>query len=844
MLICFWGIEHEQTLEILVHRSGYRPGYEQFASHARHRYRIVAKTSATPGPVFEPTLWVVHYSQAEPQNRIPANRIPLQADVNRMMQERRWLESQGQLARKEFMLNDRYNWPTVNLPGHAPPQGNFAHGQAMSNNMHMGMTSRHGQFYPSNQTAQLGPSPAKRQRQGMAQPMLGGGGGVLGVPTGVPLSQESLLEEEENTALGDLLDNLTQEEISKVRYVQHHMWMEEILSSPYATGTIEPTDLGLGLVGELARLTDGIIAPPVNGKTDDLTKGGHSSADRQHENYHRLGKGQMEEFERRVGKFLEDGEKDLRRMKAAHARRLSDMRRTKAYTVSERRLSKVVSAQVGEEQSAKLNIDKMGDEATARNSGLLGSEPDADDVLKGIVNDIENSMGVVIKPRKDIVCIDKGGFIDDRESENADTAMSENNQSTAQDILANSSGQTDDATAGANADTKADVGTDAGVAKIQDDGMDVFASGSAESAPVSDTLAASEPNPPSTVTPTPDGVLLPQTNTSSKDEGLRGSNLAVDQPAVADGMGDIDMMKDINFDINVDLPDIPDVSGAPVIGSGSGPSDGVQGAEKNPDEDWIMVNSANAEKGVSEQTQQQQATLTIAPSQPLPLSAVATSGVAIPTQASNGSPSKQTNDPPNADSTSQPEAQTGGNAATTLPLTPASHTPVQRSAITSTSGNHPAPVDPSQAATVPAASEPIASTGPNLYDFDGNMASTSVEGLVDFSGAVPGDGLNLDLDNSAFGDAFHLGESAGADGARDVAGDVAGKGIASIDDASTNVAAAPGSAVAPDIAAAAAAAAYETTVPVTVEAGGVKTPAPTTEAAEAKVSATDAAAAE
>ena len=227
-----------------------------------------------------------------------------------MMQERRWLESQGQLARKEFMLNDRYNWPNINLPGHAPPQGGFGQGQPVAaNNMHMGMMGRHGQFYPSSQAGQIGPSPAKRQRQGMGQPMLsggGGGGGFPGVPSGMPLSQESLLEEEENTALGDLMDNLTQEEISKVRYVQHHIWMEEILSSPYATGAIEPTDLGLGLVGELARLTDGIVATPVNAKTGELTKGDRLSADlqQQQQHYRRLEKEQMEEFERRVGKFL------------------------------------------------------------------------------------------------------------------------------------------------------------------------------------------------------------------------------------------------------------------------------------------------------------------------------------------------------------------------------------------------------------------------------------------------------------------------------------------------------------------------------------------------------------
>lgn len=45
---------------------------------------------------------------------------------------------------------------------------------------------------------------------------------------------------QEDTEFGDYFDNLTPAEISKMRYKQHHEWMEEIYSSVYSLSQIVP----------------------------------------------------------------------------------------------------------------------------------------------------------------------------------------------------------------------------------------------------------------------------------------------------------------------------------------------------------------------------------------------------------------------------------------------------------------------------------------------------------------------------------------------------------------------------------------------------------------------------
>ncbi len=278
---------------MLVHRSGYRPGVEPFACHSRHRYHVVAKDVAAPAnQPYDPSLWLVHYGQTDPAHRFPVQRLPVAVETHRALQERRWLESQGVLVRREFMLHDRNRWPAIQIPAPAAPP---AATHAAQVQMGMGQHLQHSQFPPQQQQAHLhnpalmragaglgghygipggphlGPSPAKRLRPTMGGAFAAAGGpGMPGMPgahasgPGAPIMamgphmaapHDTTLEEEENTALGDVLDHLTAEEISKMRYTQHHMWLEEVFASPYRAGQLVPLDLGFGLLGELAPLT-------------------------------------------------------------------------------------------------------------------------------------------------------------------------------------------------------------------------------------------------------------------------------------------------------------------------------------------------------------------------------------------------------------------------------------------------------------------------------------------------------------------------------------------------------------------------------------------------------------
>ena len=102
-----------QTLQVLFHKSGFFYPHESVTTHARYRFRI------TQGPgQFDPYLYLVHYTAADANNRVPAASIPIRPDVHATFQQRNSLQSAGHLVRKEFMLADRSNWPRVEFqPG-------------------------------------------------------------------------------------------------------------------------------------------------------------------------------------------------------------------------------------------------------------------------------------------------------------------------------------------------------------------------------------------------------------------------------------------------------------------------------------------------------------------------------------------------------------------------------------------------------------------------------------------------------------------------------------------------------------------------------------------------------
>ncbi|KAL6710581.1 hypothetical protein ACN47E_008629 [Coniothyrium glycines] len=338
------------TLQVFVHNSGYVYPHEPFAAHARYRYRIAAGPGST-----DPNLWLVHYRPSDPQHRVQAGQVPIPREVHAMLQMRAQLQTAGPLQRKEFMLVDQANWPKVEFGGQPAMRGQQPYYNPM----------QPGRPYPTQ------PPPAKRQRlptQPQARQPIPG----IVVP-------DTSLEEEEN-ATQDAFDFLTPREISLSRYKQHHEWMEEIFSSPYAVGKIAPIDLGLGLMGELAPLTAGIL--DVSGaETPDGAKDNYKI-----KNYYKLDAEQLKDFEKRVTDYSVKEQAEMDKMKVEHARKMAQLKRTRTYIKAERRLRDL-----------------------SRSTENEDAHPNP---VEAVVQDLEKSLGVTFDAKKAIVCVERGGFIE------------------------------------------------------------------------------------------------------------------------------------------------------------------------------------------------------------------------------------------------------------------------------------------------------------------------------------------------------------------------------------------------------------------------------------------------
>lgn len=312
-----------------------------------------------PGQV-DPNLWLVHYSTAEPASRIPSGQIQIPREVHQLIQVRAQVEAQGQLVRKEFMFPDRANWPKVDFT-HAPAQ----------------QPPYYNPLQPGRAYNQ--PPPNKRARPAVPPQR-------QAIPSAMG---DTSLEEEENSTQ-DAFDFITPREISQSRYKQHHEWMEEIFSSPYAVGKILPIDLGLGLMGELEPLTAGILDAPGG----DYPNRQGSKEKYEVKSYAKLTPEKMKEFEARVAEYTKKEESELEKMKAAHAKKMADLKRSRTYMKAERRLRDIPRTE---------SLRSPDDAAT--NAGT--------DPLDGIVNDLENSLGVAFDTKKSVVCVNKGGYIEE-----------------------------------------------------------------------------------------------------------------------------------------------------------------------------------------------------------------------------------------------------------------------------------------------------------------------------------------------------------------------------------------------------------------------------------------------
>ena len=284
---------------MFLNNSGYKPQVENVATHSRRRYRLIPNQQTGMGNP-DPHMWLVHYSRAQAKHQLPSTSLPMLTHTAQVFQARALIQRSGQLPRKEFMLHDRSQWATIQLPAG------------------LGRAAAAGQVAPGHRR-------------------------------GGSLDMQATMEEEEDVSRGDILDFITPREISRMRYEQHHEWMEEILESPYATKQIVPSELGLGKKGTLESLTNGFFTAPTS-TTHDTVDG----------NVGKLAPGKTEDFTKHANEKLAEMEADIEKMKQDHIRRMEKLKRTTDLGAAERKIRNMNPADDGYKQIAAQVQNMMG----------------------------------------------------------------------------------------------------------------------------------------------------------------------------------------------------------------------------------------------------------------------------------------------------------------------------------------------------------------------------------------------------------------------------------------------------------------------------------------------------
>ncbi|KAG6271290.1 hypothetical protein E4U48_003542 [Claviceps purpurea] len=369
-------------LEVCMLKAGYIPG-EQYAMHARRRFRLVPAPGHPNPPPIDMSLYIVHYGPSDQNDRIPVNMIPYDERVNAIMQQRQFLLRGGQIRRKEFMLSDRVNWPS--LP------------ELTRQQMGPQMTPRgvpQQMAYPPQPSA--GP-PAKRARHA-SQAQQAAAGTAANAPPGPP-ALDVAFDDDEDVSRGDMFDHLTPREISLSRYQQNHEWMEEILSSAYRIGQIQPSDLNLGLKGELASLTEGIFTAQ---GVDVFTQ----APDKPYVG--RLDAGLADEFRKRVEQHIESTQAEMKKMEEEHAELLASFKTSSALKVKEKEIRSIPDPPAPEIFKTDDDMDTGDDEGNsgAGAEAAASSKAAFDDILKDVEAVIGRRVEVVPRVRR----IQDGGY--------------------------------------------------------------------------------------------------------------------------------------------------------------------------------------------------------------------------------------------------------------------------------------------------------------------------------------------------------------------------------------------------------------------------------------------------
>ena len=380
-----------------LHRSGFHPPNEPMATHCRKRYRITSsKVPNAPQP--DPSLWIVHYTRAAPQDHAPANRIQLTPQIQGMMGQRRFLQSQGQLARKDFLLHDRNSWPVINFPQMA--QQNFAQPGA-----YPAAAPRGPGFYPpQGHPGAVAPN----------APVAKGPRGHRAPSAALASATADFAIEDEDVSSGDAMDLLTPRDVSKMRYQQHHEWMEEIFASPYSVSQITPVSLGLGRKGELESLTAGFFDAPVG------TSGGEGQEAGDAPQANKMEPAKAEEFAERVSKKVADMTAEIENLKKQHARRMQRFNRSSLLKDAELRLRESAAdpTEKGPEiwrlegrvviptEDETPQLDYIEDKAKYR--------------VDEIVREVETAWNKQIVAEPKVSCVEKGGLLEKIEPEHKD----------------------------------------------------------------------------------------------------------------------------------------------------------------------------------------------------------------------------------------------------------------------------------------------------------------------------------------------------------------------------------------------------------------------------------------
>lgn len=394
---------NHQTVEMYVHKAGFDPYREPMATHSRRRYRLIPNAHEDFRGA-DPSLWIIHYSRSNPQDHVPAHKEHF-ALQNHIIAQRKFWAQQG-LIRKEFMLHDRANWPTINLPpGHLSRHASQSIGYPGNVISHMNRTQQQRflqqQQQAASQKALVGPPANKRMRLDPNAPTHPGQRHAMPNPATGVTHDASAIDDDEDTTRGDIMDYLTPRDISTVRYMQHHEWMEEIFHSPYSTTQIVPGELGLGRKGELEDLTRDFF--------NATTSATPSSGD-QVPRVGRLGAGRAEDFTKRATDKLAEINAEMEKMKRQHAKRMAKLSKGAIIRDAERTLRSAPMAAAG------AGTNGFGLDRSAQSSANDGT-PDSlqQKSVNQIAAEVEVLVGKSIAPIKEVTCIQKGGLEDNPE---------------------------------------------------------------------------------------------------------------------------------------------------------------------------------------------------------------------------------------------------------------------------------------------------------------------------------------------------------------------------------------------------------------------------------------------